>query len=106
MKQPSESMNEFDEDGNPRGGFYKAKGINIQWQKGPLGSRDDRKEPNGAFVENVIEAAIKRLKHYQLSKFECEENAWALYHLETAALWLDKRTRDREKRGVEGTHEK
>jgi len=104
MKSKAEFKNILDEDGSPAGGFYKSTGIDIQWQNGPLGRGEDRKEPNGAFVENVIDAAIKRIQHYQASKFACRENAVALTHLETAALWLNKRTQDREERQVEGTH--
>jgi len=81
-------------------------GINIDWQNGPLGRGVERIEPNGAFVEGVIEAAIDRIQYYQDSKFNCRENAIALTHLETALLWLNKRTADRENRNVEGTHNK
>jgi hypothetical protein len=105
MKLPAEAKNLTDEQGNPAGGSYKTTGIEINWQNGPLGQGADRKEPNGAFVENVIEAAIQRLEFYQASKFKCRDNAIALTQLETALLWLGKRTKDREARGVEGTHE-
>lgn len=37
-------------------------------------------------------------------KYACRENACALTHLEEAMMWLQKRTRDRMARGVEGTH--
>jgi hypothetical protein len=105
MKQAIIGLHENDADGNPAGGKTTGKGIEIHWQNGPLGRGEDRQEPNGAFVEGVIEAAIGRLKYYQASKFNCRENAIALTHLETAQLWLQKRTEDREAREVEGTHE-
>jgi hypothetical protein len=35
--------------------------------------------------------------------YACKENACALTHLEEALMWLQKRTRDRMARGVEGT---
>lgn len=92
-------------EGKPAGGSVTGTGIAISWQDGPLGRGPDRKEPNGAFIETVISAVIQRLEYYQ-TKFPCRENAIALTHLETANLWLDKRTRDREERGVEGTHQK
>jgi hypothetical protein len=107
MEVQSEFKNELDANGNPAGGWYRTTGINIQWQNGPLwrdGEGQIRQVPNGAFVENVVDAAIKRIEHYQSTKFKCRENAIALTHLETALLWLNKRTQDREKRGVEGTH--
>ena len=95
-----------DDNGNPAGGLVKGVGLSIEWQNGPLGRDEERIEPNGAFVETVMAAAAQRIRYYQDSKFACRENAIALTHLETAILWLDKRTRDREVRGVEGTHEK
>lgn len=63
-----------------------------------------RREPNGAFVEGVIEAAIGRLRFYQHSAFAGRENALALTKLEEALHWLNERTRAREERCVEGTH--
>lgn len=106
MKQQAIYQNVSDENGNPAGGRYDSKGIAIEWQNGPLGRGLERREPNGAFVENVIDAAIKRIEYYQASKFACFENEQALRHLQLAAAWLDKRTKDREARNVEGTHNK
>lgn len=95
-----------DPDGNPHGGVVEGVGLSIKWQEGPLGRAEEgnRIEPNGAFVETVISAVIKRMEFYQATKFNCRENAIALTHLETALLWLNKRTQDREDRKVEGTH--
>ncbi len=93
-------------DGKPAGGRTAGVGIDITWQDGPLGRGAERTEPNGAFVEGVVQAAIGRLQFYQNNAFSCRENAIALTHLETALLWLEKRTADRDARGVEGTHEK
>jgi hypothetical protein len=96
----------LDAKGRPAGGTTKGKGINIKWQNGPLVAKDgSRKEPNGAFVEDVVDAAIGRIRFYQDSEFHCIENAVALGHLLAAAEALDERTRGRERRGVEGTHE-
>jgi hypothetical protein len=103
-----EVANDTDAKGNPVGGFVTGTGLMIQWQAGPLGRGKDRKMPNGAFVETVIEAAKQRIEFYQRvadGKFKCRENAIAITKLDEALLWLDKRTREREARGVEGTHE-
>mgnify|MGYP001283772635 CR=1 FL=1 len=95
-----------DPDGNPHGGIVEGIGLSIKWQEGPLGRTENgtRVNPNGAFIETVIAAATQRLAYYQASKFNCRENAIALTHLETALLWLNKRTQEREDRKVEGTH--
>lgn len=95
-----------DENGNPAGGTTTGTGITISWQNGPLGRTENgtRVEPNGAFVEGVIAAAVDRLEYYQASKFKCRENALAITKLEEALHWLQHRTAKREEQKVEGTH--
>lgn len=70
-----------------------------------------RKEPrDGVFAtvedgttnEEVLKVLIDRIQALN-AKAACRENATCLTHLETALLWLEKRTRDRMARGVEGT---
>lgn len=60
---------------------------------------------DGTTNEEVLAVLIDRM-NYLNSKFPCRENAIAITHLDTALLWLEKRTNDRIKRGVEGKHEK
>lgn len=91
--------------GRPAGGRTHGVGISIDWQNGPLMVGGERREPNGAFVEGVLEAAVGRLEFYQRSEFRCRENALAITKIEEALHWLQHRTADREARGVEGTHE-
>ena len=104
MKQNIQCRNYCDEQQNPAGGYVEGAGISIRWQNGPLGRGADREEPNGAFVEGVIQAAIQRLEYYQESKFACVENEKALAALEVALATLELRTARREAAGVEGTH--
>lgn len=104
MNQYVEEYHHIDDLGRPAGGRTTGKGIEIEWQNGPLSVDGERKEPNGAFVEGVIEAAIGRIEHYQQSKFHGIHNAVALGHLKAALEVLTERTRDRTDRGVEGTH--
>lgn len=108
MMQPFDAENHVDSDGNPTGGTVFATGIQIDWQDGPLGRGEDRREPNGAFVETVIAAAKQRIEFYNEAgggKFRCRENSLAITKLEEALHWLDHRTKAREERGVEGTHQ-
>ncbi len=104
MTQQIVGKHDNDADGNPHGGLTVGRGINIEWQKGPLGRDGQRMEPNGAFVEGVIAAAIDRLEYYQSSKFKCRENALAITKLEEALHWCGHRTAKREAQKVEGTH--
>lgn len=93
-----------DDEGNPSGGTTYGRGFAIGWQNGPLMVDGVRDEPNGAFVEDVIKAAIGRIEFYQKSKFASDHNAKALVSLQEAVAHLQQRTKDREARGVEGTH--
>jgi hypothetical protein len=97
-------INRFDGEGRPAGGSVEGVGINIDWQDGPLGRDDDRKAPNGAFIETILEAVAERLAFYQRSPFACVENAVALDHVADALAVLRARTAAREARQVEGTH--
>lgn len=103
MQQPFEAVNNVDA-GMPSGGSVDGVGLTIRWQAGPLGRGAERIEPNGAFVETVIAAALQRIEHYQETQFNCEENALAIDALKEALEHLDRRTRRREEQGVEGTH--
>ena len=86
------------------GGTTFGTGFAISWQNGPLGRDGDRIKPNGAFVESIILAAVDRLEYYQQSRFASAYNADALISLRQALARLNDRTSDRERRGVEGTH--
>src|SRR5438093_1236923 len=104
MQAKFNADNFVDHNGNPSGGFANGTGFSIAWQNGPLGRGAERTEPNGAFVETVLAAALQRIQFYQEAserKFACRENAIAITKIEEALLWLNKRTRDRETREVE-----
>lgn len=58
---------------------------------------------DGTTNEEVLEMLIDRMKWLQ-AKFPCKENACCITHLEEGLMWLEKRTKDRIKRGVEGKH--
>ena len=96
---------ELSKDGKPFGGQTSGRGFEITWQRGPLLIDGQRVEPNGAFVQDVISAAIGRLQFYQSSDFRCSENAMAITKLEEAMHWMDHRTQARMARDVEGTWE-
>lgn len=113
MRQKIEQKHDLDVNSNPAGGRTTAIGITIDWQNGPLGKNDGPlgptkpPEPNGAFVEGVILAAIGRLQFYQTAnngKFACRENSLAITKLEEALMWCEERTRARIERQVEGTN--
>ena len=96
-----------DDEDRPAGGHTFGTGICIAWQNGPLGRGELRREPNGAFVEDVLDAVASRIRFYQEAsggKFACPENEAALVNIEGALRVLDRRTKRREAAGTEGTH--
>lgn len=105
MKAGFKSEHWTSHSGKPAGGCTFGNGFTISWQNGPLGRGDGRREPNGAFVEDVIDAVIDRIEFYQSTEFACIDSDDALKSLRMAAESLAARTRDREKRQVEGTHQ-
>lgn len=99
----AEYVNNVDENGNPRGGVVIDRGLTVVWQNGPLSVDGERVEPNGAFVEDVLKAALQRLEHYNATKFHCAENQAAINYIELALEALNDRTRRRTAAGTEGT---
>jgi len=99
----SKIENDFrtDEQGNPAGGTSDATGVSIQWQNGPMATPDDQ---NGAFVIDVIQIAIDRIKFYNESKFRCRENSLAITKLEESIHWLESRRTRRRDEGILGSH--
>jgi hypothetical protein len=71
----------------------------LAFQHGPIGEAG----LNGISNEALMAIVIHRLRCFQGGAFSCRENAIAITKLEEALLWLNKRTRDRIARGVEGT---
>jgi hypothetical protein len=79
---------------------HSQRRITICFQNGPL----QETTPNGISGEALIAIVIDRLRSFQSGQFACMENAIALTKLEESLMWLQKRTRDRLSRGVEGTN--
>lgn len=59
---------------------------------------------NGISNEALLAIVEDRLVGFQGGPFACRENAIALTKIQEAMMWLQKRTRDRMARGVEGTN--
>lgn len=74
----------------------------IQFQNGPINEAG----VNGISQEALLAVIIDRLRSFQAGPYACRDNAIALTHCEEALMWLQKRTRDRMARGVEGTNAK
>ena len=74
----------------------------ISFQNGPIGEAGF----NGISGEVLLAIVEDRLIGFQSGQYACRENAIALTKIQEAMMWLQKRTRDRMARGVEGTHQK
>jgi hypothetical protein len=56
----------------------------------------------GTTTEDVLNVLIDRLQTFQQGQWPCEENDFAITHLQAALEVMERRTADREARGVEG----
>lgn len=116
------AVNVTDENGNPTGGevdLHVTKSgdtefpaIIINWQDGPRGTGETNADgspiladPNGAFVEDVLWAALQRLEFFNEGKYRDRANSIAITKIEEALQALKNRQLERSYRGVEGKHE-
>lgn len=79
---------------------HDVNSISFTLQNGPVKENG----VNGCQVVTMIQAAkfiIEKLNE----KFPCDENDATLAHLSKAIEWQEERTRNREKRNVEGTNQ-
>lgn len=74
----------------------------VLFQNGPITEAG----VNGISNEALLAIVEDRLLGFQSGQFACRENAIALTHVQEAMMWLQKPTRDRVARGVEGTNQK
>jgi len=111
--------NKVDDDANPTGGDVRldldTSGdgksdfpvLLVKWQDGPRGQEgtDELLPPNGAFVEDVLWAALQRLEFFNAGKYRDRANSMAITHIEQALQALKDRQLERSFRKVEGKHE-
>lgn len=84
---------------------YHAKDVDetavvIRFQNGPINEAG----VNGLTQEVLLSIVADRLRSFQKGPYSCKANACALTHIEEALHWLQQRTIERMRRGVEGTH--
>lgn len=71
----------------------------IQFQEGPIAEAG----VNGISNEALLAIVQDRLAGFQSGPYACGDNQLALQHVQAAMTWLQKRTKERVERGVEGT---
>ena len=59
---------------------------------------------NGVMNEDLLAIVLDRLQCFNSSNYCCRENSCAITKIEEALMWLNERTKKRERRNVEGTH--
>ena len=75
--------------------------MEVRFQNGPI----EEAGVNGVTQEILLAIVIDRLRSFQSGPFSSRENALALTKCEEALHWLQQRTIDRMRRGVEGKSE-
>jgi hypothetical protein len=90
----------FDTESNSSQRFEAFSRTEILFQKGPISEVG----VNGVTHEALLAIVADRLRSFQTGPYACKANACALTHIEEAQHWLQQRTLERMRRGVEGTH--
>lgn len=118
------ASNVVDPNGNPAGGMVRLSldvdgdskdefpALYIRWQDGPRApltsdqvvGDDGLLLPNGAFVEDVLWAALQRLEFFNDGRYRDRSNSIAITKIEEALQALKDRQLQRSYRGVEGKH--
>ena len=98
-------VTQFDTKGNPAqtgpdGYATSMSRLPVIFQNGPIKEHG----VNGVTQEALLAIVIDRLRGFQSGPFSCRDNAIALTHCEEALMWLQRRTRERIARNVEGTN--
>lgn len=75
----------------------------IFFQKGP---RKEENSKHGVIDSDLLEIVRDRYKAFQEGPFASEYNEKALFHIEEALKWMNKRVEDRISRNVLGKNEK
>ena len=75
--------------------------LDIKFQEGTIKENGE----NGVQFTALIEIALEILKKLN-NNFPCRENAITITKIEEALMWQERRTKEREKRGVEGYSKK
>lgn len=77
-----------------------AQHATVLFQNGPI----NEVGVNGVTHEVLLAIVADRLRSFQAGQYACRANDKALQHIEEAQHWLQQRTLERMRRGVEGTH--
>lgn len=93
-------INGMDEMPNPSASCGNPAQVLLLFQNGPI----NEVGTNGVTHEALLAVIADRLRSFQSGPFSCKANACALTHIEEAQHWLQQRTIERMRRGVEGTH--
>ena len=110
MRHVEEAAKAMADNGNPNSRFISIK--NCKDKKGvpPIVSFDIQSDPigevgvNGCQARDMLEYCLRLIQSFN-AKFPCRENAITITRLEEALMWQDARTKDRERRKVEGKNE-
>ena len=74
--------------------------LRIEFQNGPI----NKVGVNGVTHEALLAILCDRMRGFQAGPYACADNGEALEHMEKAQIALQRRTRERMARDVEGTH--
>lgn len=63
-------------------------------------------QQEGLFTETIIKAAKQYLEDVNVGEMASRETSMAITKLDEALMWIEKRSNDRKRRGVQNTYKK
>lgn len=86
-------------------GLVRLEDAEIDFCKGNRQDANAMRQP-GVLTETLIALAIMNLKELNVGDLQSRETSIVITKLEEALMWTEKRNKDRQKRGVQGTYQK
>lgn len=86
-------------------GIEDGKGIEIAFCKGNRQNANDLRQ-EGLFTETLIQVAKEYLESVNVGEMATRETSMVITKLDEALMWINKRSEDRKRRGVQSSYQK
>lgn len=85
-------------------GLYKVNDAHLALVRGSKEIMENNQE--GFITEDLVAVIIEYLKSVNVGELASRETSTAITNFEQGLMWLEKRAKDRAKRGVQATYKK
>lgn len=86
-------------------GIEDGEGLEIAFCKGNRQNENDLRQ-EGLFTETLIQVAKEYLEAVNVGEMATRETSMVITKLDEALMWINKRSEDRKRRGVQASYQK